>query len=83
VSNGPRALARQPPRLRLLLASDARRCRAVAAVLAAACQAFVTAVDSTQRILEQVIAELPAERGAHAHRDTYVAAAKLDLAADK
>lgn len=49
----------------------------------AACQSFAAAVDSTQRLLGQAIAELPTERGAHAHRDTYVPAAKLDLAADK
>jgi hypothetical protein len=48
-----------------------------------ACQAFSSAVENTRRILDQVIATLPPESGAHAHRDTYVAAAKLDLAADK
>ena len=47
------------------------------------CQAFKRAMDNARHILEQTIDALPPESGAHAHRDTYVAAAKLDLAADK
>ena len=48
-----------------------------------ACHAFKGAVEKVRRILEESIDGLPPESGAHAHRDTYVAAAKLDLAADK
>lgn len=40
-------------------------------------------MENTRRVLEQSMDALPPERGAHAYRDTYVAAAKLDLAADK